>query len=67
MQARPDHGSAAIDDTSLNAAINEALAEHDGDALAAIRALLEKVAYLEAARDRIVDLVSRGYARGKLE
>jgi hypothetical protein len=41
-------------------------AEYGGNPREAIRALLAKVAFLEAARDRALDLVSFGYARGKL-
>ncbi len=56
----------AFDDDLLAAGVEEIIAEHGGDAGAAIRALLERVAYLEAARDQALDLVSYGYARGNL-
>jgi hypothetical protein len=46
-------------------AVEEVIAEH-GDARAAVRALLVTCRYLEQARDRMADLVSFGYARGKL-
>jgi hypothetical protein len=55
------------DEAAIAAAIDEALAEHGGDAREAIKSLLEKIAFLEAARDRALGLVSVGYARGKLE
>ncbi len=55
----------ANDDDLLNEGIDEIISEH-GDARAAIRALLQSVSYLEKARDRALDLVSYGYARGKL-
>jgi hypothetical protein len=45
---------------------DEAIAEHGGNARDAVKALLGKVAYLEAARDRAVALVSYGYARGRI-
>ncbi len=54
------------EDRELVQAVDEAIAEHGGDARAAIRSLLETVSYLEKARDRALDLVSRGYARGTL-
>jgi len=46
---------------ALEAEIDRALAEHGGDARATIRDLLEINAYLEAARDKALDLVSSGY------
>jgi hypothetical protein len=46
-------------------AVEEVICEH-GDARAAVRALLVTCRYLEQARDRMADLVSFGYARGKL-
>ncbi len=66
MQARPAEDARANDDDLLNEGVEEILAEHGGDARAAIRALLASVSYLEKARDRALDLVSYGYARGKL-
>ncbi len=67
MQARPAGDARANDDDLLNEGIDEILAENGGDARAAIRALLQSVSYLEAARDRMMVLVSYGYARGKFE
>ncbi|REF89621.1 hypothetical protein DES32_0848 [Methylovirgula ligni] len=55
------------EEAAAAAAIDEALAEHNGDARAAIRSLLEAVSYLEKARDRALDLVSVGYARGRVD
>jgi DNA polymerase III delta prime subunit len=52
---------------SLEEGIDEILAEHGGDARAAIRALLQSASCLEKARDRALVLVSYGYARGKVE
>jgi hypothetical protein len=52
-------------DSSLETAVDEAIAEHDGDARAAIRALLVARDYLEAARDRALGQVSFGYTRGR--
>jgi hypothetical protein len=66
MQARRDH-SAANDDSFLEQGVGEIIAEHGGDARAAVRALLEMVSYLEKARDQALVLVSYGYARGKLD
>ncbi len=67
MQAPPEENSAANDDDLLDQGVDEIIAEHGGDARAAIRALLQSVSYLEAARDRALVLVSYGYARGKLD
>lgn len=57
----------ADEETTLAAEVDEAIAEHGGDAREAVKALLGKVAYLEAARDQALSLVSYGYARGKLD
>jgi hypothetical protein len=57
----------ANEDDLLNEGIEEILAEHDGDARAAIRALLAQISYLELARNRAIALASYGYARGKLQ
>ena len=59
--------STANDDDLLNEGVEEIIAEHGGDARAAVRSLLQSVSYLEAARDRALVLVSYGYARGKVE
>jgi hypothetical protein len=67
MQARPAETAAANDDDLLNAGVEEIITEHGGDARAAIRALLQSISYLEAARDCTAALVSFGYARGKVE
>lgn len=54
----------AIDEeAALEAGVDEIIAEHNGDARAAIRSLLEQISYLELARNRALDLVSFGYAR----
>jgi hypothetical protein len=66
MQAQRDQ-TAANDDELLAEGVDEIMAEHGGDARAAIRALLQAVSYLEKARDRALVLVSYGYARGKVE
>jgi hypothetical protein len=51
----------------LDEGVEEILAEHGGDARAAIRALLAQISYLELARNRAIALASYGYARGKLQ
>jgi hypothetical protein len=63
MQVRPAEDARANDDDLLNEGIGEILAEHDGDARAAIRALLAQISYLELARNRAIALASYGYAR----
>lgn len=67
MQAQPALQPAANDEDLLNEGVKEILAGHGGDARAAIRALLQSLSYLEAARDRAIALASYGYARGKLQ
>ena len=59
--------SEANDDDLLAEGVEEILAEYNGDARAAIRALLQAVSYLEKARDRAIAMASYGYARGKLQ
>jgi hypothetical protein len=66
MQAQRDD-SAANDDAFLEEGVSEILAEHNGDARAAIRALLARISYLELARNHAIALASFGYARGKLQ
>ncbi len=51
MQAQPAPQPAADDDSYLEEGIDEIIAEHGGDARAAVRALLQSVSYLEKARD----------------
>jgi hypothetical protein len=67
MQAQSAPEPAANDDSYLVVGIDEIIAEHGGDARAAIRALLEQISYLELARNRAVALASYGFARGKLQ
>jgi hypothetical protein len=67
MQAQPAKPPAANEEDLLSQGIDEILAEHSGDARAAIRALLAQISYLEMARNRAVALASYGYARGKLQ
>jgi hypothetical protein len=66
MQAKPAPKRAEMDGDLLAQGVEEILAEHGGDARAAIRALLEQISYLELARNRAVALASYGFARGKL-
>jgi hypothetical protein len=65
MPAQPAKPPAANDDDLLDEGIDEILAEHSGDARAAIRALLAQISYLGLARNRAVALASYGYARGE--
>jgi hypothetical protein len=66
MQPSPKWQEDAPEVNALDSAAKEAIAEHGGDARETIKALLEKIAFLEEARDRALDLVSFGYARGKV-
>jgi hypothetical protein len=65
--ASPAEHATNDEEASLSAAADEAIAEHGGDAREAVKALLGKIAYLEAARDRALALVSYGYARGSID
>ncbi len=67
MQAASPAERPTIDEDADLAAADEAIAEHGGDAREAVKALLGKIAYLEAARDRAVALVSYSFARGRVE
>jgi hypothetical protein len=67
MQARSTEHVAANDDSLFEEGVDEIIAEHNGDARAAIRSLLEQVSYLEKARNRALVMVSYGYARGHVE
>jgi hypothetical protein len=66
MQPSPKRQGEVSEENALDAAVEEAIIEHGGDARQAVKALLEKIAFLEEARDRALDLVSFGYARGKV-
>jgi hypothetical protein len=66
MQPSPKRQDEASGVNALDSAAEEAIAEHGGDARETVKALLEKIAFLEEARDRALDLVSFGYARGKV-
>jgi hypothetical protein len=57
--------AAGTEPDEFEQAVEEVIAEH-GDARAAVRTLLATCRYLKQARDRMADLVSFGYARGKL-
>jgi hypothetical protein len=65
MQAQAAGKPSADDGAYLAQAADELIAAHGGDAREAIKELLGKVAFLEAARDRALDFVSFGYVRGK--
>jgi Cdc6-like AAA superfamily ATPase len=65
MEPSPKRPEDALDENALELAADEAIAEHGGDARAAIRSLLVAKAVLEAARDRALDWVSYGYTRGR--
>lgn len=49
----------------LEAAVDQAIAACDGDARAAIKALIVTNEFYEAEYSRLVAKVSRGYARGE--
>jgi hypothetical protein len=67
MQARAAGSSRANEEDLLSQGIDEIIAEHNGDAREAIRALLAQISYLELARNEAIALVSYGFARGKLQ
>jgi hypothetical protein len=64
MQSEP--AETDLEDRALEAAVDEVVAECDGDARAAVRALIVANTYLEEARNRAIEMVSRGYVRGRL-
>lgn len=66
LRAKPASKPEEMDDDLLSRGAEEILAEHNGDARAAIRVLLAQISYLELARNRAIALASYGYARGKL-
>ena len=66
-KCKPRRIKSQSEDDLLNEGVEEIIAEHGGDARAAIRALLAKISYLELARNRAIALASFGYARGKLQ
>ena len=67
MQAQPSTMAEQIDEDALEVAVDEAIAECNGDARAAVRALLVANTYLEETRNRAIEMVSHGYVRGKLD
>jgi hypothetical protein len=56
----------AVEHDDLDTAVDEAIAECSGNMRDAMRELIAACRYLEAARDRALDMVSRGYVRGVL-
>jgi hypothetical protein len=56
----------AFEHDGLDAAVDEAIAECGGNMRDAMRELIAACRYLEAARERALDMVSRGYVRGYL-
>lgn len=62
MTARPE----ARRGDDLEAAVDAAIAACDGDPRAAIRALIVANGFLHEQVERLTDLVSPGFARGKL-
>jgi len=60
--AEPHPSPVTVDDAARKAEVDEVLAEFDGDARAAIRALLDDQLTLVADAE---EAVSRGFLRGK--
>jgi hypothetical protein len=50
----------------IEASVDAAIAACDGNPRAAVRALLLVNAYLEAELERLCDLISPGFARGRV-
>jgi len=59
--------SKIADEPELEREVDEAIAEHGGDARETVKALLVANAYLEAARDKALNLTSTGFIRGRFE
>jgi hypothetical protein len=55
------------DSATLEAAAEEAISACDGDARAAVRALLVANRHLEAEVDRLAASLSRGFVRGRVK
>jgi hypothetical protein len=55
------------EDIELETEVDQALHEHGNNAREAIKALLVANAYLEAARDEALGMVSRGFIRSALK
>ena len=51
---------------SIEAEVDEAIAVCGGDARAALRATLIANAYLEAEIERLAEVISTGFARGRI-
>jgi hypothetical protein len=66
-QALKTQLESAPDEELMAAGIEEILADHNGDAKRAIRALLDQISYLEMTRNKAIALASVGFARGKLQ
>jgi hypothetical protein len=54
-----------LPNTDLDADVNAAIEACGGDARAAIRALLVANSYLETELEKVLEMVSFGYARGR--
>ena len=50
----------------LEAAVDDAIAQCEGNARAAVRVLVLANTYLEAEVERLAEAVSRGFARGRI-
>lgn len=66
MNESPAEPERAAEDAAIEAAIDEVLGLCGGDPRAAIAALLVANEFLEAERERLAGMVSRGYAGGLL-
>jgi hypothetical protein len=55
------------DIAALEAAVGQAIAACDGDARAAVRALLIMNQHLEAEIDRLAAALSKGFVRGRVK
>jgi len=51
--------------SALESEVDQAIAEHGGNAREAVRALLAANAYLEVERDQALGMLSRGFVRGQ--
>jgi len=50
---------------ALESEVDQAIAEHGGDARETVRALLSSNAHLEVERDLALGMLSRGFVRGQ--
>ena len=67
LSAPPAHATPPIEDAALEAAVDQIIADCDGNQRAAIRALVVATGFLERELDRVRAEVSHGFVRGRYD